>query len=218
MDVGGLSLSLPPPSPRANLSRDYFTDRQDRYVQFSDSRSLADFFSDLAETIAAHSYSVGRDAELRPALGFDHLSSTENSRKYRRMVSESVRELVRGDKNADWQSTSESGGNEEEEEEERDTAVFPLLQMGQYGVRQEEEATAALLGELAAGERLHLASGYFNLPPRYTNALLEAAGEVSVLAASPQVSLYIYPLPLSLSLALKNDVSCRHLVFLVLPA
>ena len=173
-------LSLPPSS--ANLSQDYFTNRQDRYILFSDSRKLADFFSELARTIAAVSYSVGSDESLRPALEFDHLSSTENSQRYRRIVSESVRKLLRSDENINCQSYEGSGGNGE-----GDTVVFPLLQMGQYGVRQEEEATARLLAGLTTGERLCLASGYFNLPPRYTEALLGAGGEVSILAASPQV-------------------------------
>ena len=172
--------------PRANLSHDYFTNRQDRYILFSDSKRLTDYFSDLAGTISSHSYCVAPDEELRPALDFDHLASKENSRKYRRLVSESVRNLLRSGQNVNCQSSSGSEVNEVEEEE-GDTAVFPLLQMGMYGIQQEEEATSRLLTGVTAGERLCLASGYFNLPLRYTRALLGAEGEVSVLAASPQV-------------------------------
>ena len=173
---------------RANLSRDYFTNRQDRYMLFSDSTRLADYFSRVAQTIADHSYCVGSDEELRPALEFDHLTSRANSVKYRRIVSDSVRNLLRSEQSINCQSNSGSGGNEEE-----DTAVFPLLQMGQYGIRQEEEATVRLLAGLSAGERLCLATGYFNLPPRYIQALLGAGGDISVLAASPQVyNIYSY--------------------------
>ena len=155
---------------------------------FSHSTRLADYFSRVARTIADHSYSVGSDEELRPALEFDHLTSRANSVKYRRIVSDSVRNLLSSDQSINCQSNSGSGGNEE-----GDTAVFPLLQMGQYGIRQEEEATVRLLAGLSAGERLCIASGYFNLPPCYIQALLGAGGDVSVLAASPQVCNNIFP-------------------------
>ena len=95
-------------------------------------------------------------------------------------MSESVGNLLQSEGDTDWQSTQGQGG-------EGDTVVFPLLQMGLYGIHQEQEVTTRLLAGLGEGERLHLASGYFNLPPQYTSALLAAAGDVSVLAASPQV-------------------------------
>ncbi|KAJ1924719.1 CDP-diacylglycerol--glycerol-3-phosphate 3-phosphatidyltransferase [Tieghemiomyces parasiticus] len=42
----------------ANLSRDYFTNRQDRYVAFEDAPQLAMYYSQLADEIAAFSYGV----------------------------------------------------------------------------------------------------------------------------------------------------------------
>lgn len=80
-------------------------------------------------------------------------------------------------------STDDIGG----ERVEYDTAVFPLLQMGQYGIRQDEEVTMRLLEGVKREEKLCLASGYFNLPPQYTRSLFQAAGDISILAASPEV-------------------------------
>lgn len=71
--------------------------------------------------------------------------------------------------------------------EELDTAVFPLLQMGFCGVKQDETVTKGLLSRLGLGESLYLASGYFNLPPAYSRAILESKGMCNILAASPQV-------------------------------
>ena len=70
-----------------------------------------------------------------------------------------------------------------------DTLVYPLVQMGYYGVQQEEVVTKKVLKAPRSGEQLYLASGYFNLPPQYIKAILEGKGECKVLAASPQVSL-----------------------------
>lgn len=173
---------------RANLSHDYFTNRQDRYILFSDSRNLTDYFSELARTIAAHSYSVSPPTSLTPTLGFDHVTSVKNSRKYTKIFSDNIKQLLKNfAKNDTDKPLIVDSDDGMEKRGEWDTVVFPLLQMGQYGIRQEEEVTATLLERLRAEERLHLASGYFNLPPRYTQALLEAAGCVSILAASPQV-------------------------------
>ena len=68
-----------------------------------------------------------------------------------------------------------------------DTIVFPLLQMGYYGIRQEEAVTREILVHVEEGEKVYLASGYFNLPPQYVQSLMQAKGEFDVLAASPQV-------------------------------
>ncbi|GAA5956397.1 hypothetical protein JCM3765_005650 [Sporobolomyces pararoseus] len=42
----------------ANLSRDYFTNRQDRYIEFNNHPPLADFFSSLVDITSAYSYQV----------------------------------------------------------------------------------------------------------------------------------------------------------------
>lgn len=118
-------------------------------------------------------------------LRIDHVTSVKNSRKYTKIFSDNIKKLLKNFAKNDTDKPLLVDGMEKRGE--WDTVVFPLLQMGQYGIRQEEEVTATLLERLRAEERLHLASGYFNLPPRYTQALLEAAGCVSILAASPQV-------------------------------
>jgi CDP-diacylglycerol--glycerol-3-phosphate 3-phosphatidyltransferase len=164
----------------ANLSEDYFTHRQDRYIMFSDSPNLADHFAELAGTISAHSYSVKPGMSMNPELGFDHLASTRNAQKYRKILSDKISKTLAIENSDNCSADGSDMGKG------CDTAVFPLLQMGQYGIRQEEEVTTRLLEGVKREERLCLASGYFNLPPQYTRALLQAAGDISILAASPQ--------------------------------
>ena len=154
---------------------------------FSDSPKLADYFSSLARTVSDHSYRVAPDGSLNSELGFDHLASARDTQKYKKLLSESVRSnLVKLGNESETQNDDDRSTTGEEG---LDTAVFPLLQLGQYGIDQEERATARLLEGLGREERLCLASGYFNLPPQYTSAVLQAAGNSSILAASPQVCL-----------------------------
>lgn len=73
--------------------------------------------------------------------------------------------------------------------ESLDTVVYPLVQMGYYGIRQDELVTQRLLCGVDATDHVYLASGYFNLPPQYTDAILRGQGKCHVIAASPQVYL-----------------------------
>lgn len=82
---------------------------------------------------------------------------------------------------------------------ELDTVVFPLLQMGFCGIKQDETVTKRLLSRLDTGESLYLASGYFNLPSTYTQEILQNKGICNILAASPQVWMYCFSLLLFLS-------------------
>jgi hypothetical protein len=50
--------------------------------------------------------------------------------------------------------------------------VYPLFQMGPWGVRHDEAATVALLASLEAGTAVSLATGYFNLSKPYADAIL----------------------------------------------
>ena len=90
-------------------------------------------------------------------------------------------------KEEEGEVVEEEEGESESDSMEEDTLVYPLLQMGCYGIEQDEPVTENLLRQLDKDERLHLATGYFNLPTQYTNALLEARGSCRILAASPQV-------------------------------
>ena len=69
-----------------------------------------------------------------------------------------------------------------------DTHVFPLLQMGPYGIRRDFTLTRALFAGLGSGWHVHLASGYFNLVEEYVNALLSSSSYWDILTASPRAN------------------------------
>ena len=206
---------------RANLSHDYFTNRQDRYVSFKSSPSLANCLSKVHETISRHSFLVKPDNTLanpQAMNGLDPLQSGGNANIFKKSFYEEMQAVIqsgthatvahshtpethshttRTHANTDTDSciTSETRshtpGTDHEsismESEEFDTVVYPLIQMGEYSIRQDEVVTAGLLSNLSANERLCVASGYFNLPDVYKKSLLESKGHISILSSSPQV-------------------------------
>lgn len=212
------------------MSHDYFTNRQDRYISFDLSPSLANYFSKVHETLSRHSFLVKPDSTLAsPAAmrGLDPLQSRRNSNIFKKSFYEEMQTIIQSKTRATKthshtaethshaakthshhttkthantntgscitsETRSHTPGTDYEsigmESEEFDTVVYPLVQMGEYNMRQDEVVTAGLLSNASANERLCIASGYFNLPDVHKRALLDSKGHVSILASSPQVS------------------------------
>lgn len=170
------------------MSQDYFTDRQDRYVKFNNCPQLADFFAKLVHTVTSYSFQLLPDGgtEKPAAVRTDPLSSKRAAMAFRTAFGSEARELTQLDCSSQFE-VSPMTGRSEASREIFDTAVYPLVQMGCYGIRQDELVTQEILGGLKTDEQLYLASGYFNLPPQYIEAILKGKGKCSVLAASPQV-------------------------------
>lgn len=168
---------------RANLSRDYFIDRQDRYFLFENCPELTDFFADLVNCMADHSFSLQRDGSTRrpKACSIDPLSSRKTAKQFRTSLASSVKKLIQPASDKDSIKSQKAYTD-------LDTVVYPLVQMGHYGIYQDELATQRLLASVGAADEVHLASGYFNLPPQYINAIFRGKGKCHVLAASPQVN------------------------------
>lgn len=157
--------------------------RHDRYFLFKNSKELADFFAAIIGATISHSFTLNPDGSTsKPAaLAVDPLES----RKTAGMFKDSLRHAITQQTatGTDWMSCKQAM----ESSPELDTVVFPLIQMGFCGVRQEEAVTLELLRSLDKEDSLYFASGYFNLPPLYSRALLDTEGKCDVLAASPQV-------------------------------
>jgi CDP-diacylglycerol--glycerol-3-phosphate 3-phosphatidyltransferase len=158
----------------ANLSTSYFTVRQDRYLCFPDCKNLASHFCSLINTVALYSYTLNDTGRLQPRSA--HLDPVREPELFCTELSDSVNDLTTPVKGA-------------HAVEGADTWVFPTVQMGPLGIRQDEAAMLWLLKQLPGCSDLHLSSPYFNLTPEYETAMLEAARDkrVHILTASPQV-------------------------------
>ncbi|XP_048482743.1 CDP-diacylglycerol--glycerol-3-phosphate 3-phosphatidyltransferase, mitochondrial [Plutella xylostella] len=155
----------------ANCSSDYFHQRQDRYIEIHDP-DLADFYSELIDVMGSYSKKCVGDAV------------TDHGLPSKEAVVAGVRDKVSAftDK---WMRQQEA----KPINDAADTWVFPLLQMGEYGITQDEEATQAMLSSAPEGSQLKLATGYFNLTEDYTQTLLQRSkAMISLLMAHPNAN------------------------------
>lgn len=148
------------------MNRDYFTDRQDRYILFKNNSQLATYFDDLVKTIA--SFSQSKDH-------FKHVHKIEAVAIMQTFINKYMPLSILP---RDMKS---------------DTMVFPSLQMGLLGVRQDQQYLSALLS-LCQDSSLEftLSSGYLNFPTALIDQMLSSKAKFSVLTASPQVLFYFH--------------------------
>ncbi|CAG5135816.1 unnamed protein product [Candidula unifasciata] len=184
----------------ANLSADYFTNRQDRYILFNNCSQLADFFHDFVKAIMSFSLSLAPDNSLRLAPDWNIHPYKDSSLKFKMAAREKIEsclrigEAVHSKKSPADLQNSESGGKSFTDEplsnsQPGDTAVYPLVQMGPFGVTHDEQMLLCLLRSSDAHDHILLASGYFNLTDYYMSVILnQSLAKFSILMASPQAN------------------------------
>lgn len=169
----------------ANLSDDYFTNRQDRYHVFK-SAQITDYFSKLYHTVCGLSYRVVPSTEpggfitewpetnIQPA-------PLSDSKAYIEAATKALQPLANPETRA---TLSESTS---------DTQVYPLLQMTPLlkpDTSTELPALTGLLHRLGtpefAGSKWTFTAGYFNMTPEVRKLLLQSnPASATVVAASP---------------------------------
>ncbi|XP_042883700.1 CDP-diacylglycerol--glycerol-3-phosphate 3-phosphatidyltransferase, mitochondrial-like [Penaeus japonicus] len=189
----------------ANLSNDYFTNRQDRYFVFENCPALASFYHRLIDTVSKFSFLLHKDnttampqeSTVHPFLGdykkycnavreaVEHLWRKECEKSVLRLqhISEGHHHHLPSDKRGD----DSKGGSEPNNTP--DTLVFPTLQMGPFGITNDSVITNKLLTQAEEGARIQLASGYFNLTKEYMECILhQSRATYGILMAHPKAN------------------------------
>ena len=167
------------------MSNDYFTNRQDRYVVFKDCKELCDYFDELVQTISTFSFQLSPEDETSMRQDFPFHPYESNKTDYNNAAGKLISNFMA--KHAERNSFTpdkiielmDSGGVE-------DTLVFPLLQMREMGVHQDEEVTYNMISSAPACTNLLLATAYFNLTDRYWDAVVANACENRLVMAHPK--------------------------------
>ncbi|KAI8339350.1 hypothetical protein BC941DRAFT_420238 [Chlamydoabsidia padenii] len=172
----------------ANLSTDYFTNRQDRYILFHD-QQLTHYYQDLLKVVGSFSYRLTRNGQLIMS------DSTADPVRHSRLFKQQARErlLTFIDKYINKNNDHVHGSDDD------DTVVLPVIQMGPFGIRQDEKLTLTLLdiahrqGVTNSDNRqlwwtIHLTSGYFNFTDRYKQFILNTRAKFKFLTASPEAN------------------------------
>ncbi|XP_055591857.1 CDP-diacylglycerol--glycerol-3-phosphate 3-phosphatidyltransferase, mitochondrial-like isoform X1 [Uranotaenia lowii] len=164
----------------ANLSNDYFTNRQDRYVMIEDHR-LANFYAEFLHKVQEFSLKVNRAGEANLHENWNMLPYKSAQIDFATEARDRIRNYFQG--------VMERQRKEFEEDKESDTWIFPLIEMGQLGIHHDSLVTKSLLSGCLTESKLNLATGYFNLTETYMDTLTnECRAECSILMAHPNAN------------------------------
>ncbi|QIW98577.1 hypothetical protein AMS68_004095 [Peltaster fructicola] len=170
----------------ANLSEDYFTNRQDRYHVFK-SAMVTDYFAEVHNAVCQLSYNVVPEKEAESGFALSWPSNNVqpaplvDAEAYRQAATDALRPLFAKTKARLASATA------------TDTVVYPLLQLTPLlkpDTSTELPAITKVLQRLAtpqfAGSRWTFTAGYFNMTPDVRKLLLDSnPSSATVIGASP---------------------------------
>lgn len=161
---------------RANLSNDYFENRQDRYIWIKNCQGLCDFFASLIDIVSSFSFQVDKSGQLIYPEDKNH-PIFSNREDFGKELSKKITNLME-----DFNQKENQGDN-------RDTIVFPLIQMNDAFIKIDEQVTKNIFEKADLNCKIFLALGYFNLTDEYINAIVkQSSAEYDLLLASPEAN------------------------------
>ncbi|KAG8217778.1 hypothetical protein J3R82DRAFT_5939 [Butyriboletus roseoflavus] len=171
----------------ANLNRSYFTDRQDRYLHFKAQPKLADYCCSFLQLISSFSYNVFSS----PGIDAPIIQWPDPSVQPWKIQSKVHHALSQFQASRLTPSLPTS-----------DTVLFPVIQGGQFNIREEERTLEIIFNHLASQRgpttpAMTWTSGYFGLYKPYQDMILKSPAACEVIAASPKVLAYTLPFPMS---------------------
>lgn len=181
---------------RANLNTSYFTNRQDRYVQLTGQRELADYCFSFLEQAATFSFALlpsTLDGD-RYILHWPHRDL--HPYHFEKMAETTLKTFQETQRNCALVKSAPLISSESQDSD-ADVLVMPIIQAGQFNIREEEQCLDMLFKHLAESstplsqyERplVDLTSGYFGLYKPYQDLIIDAPVASRILAASPKVS------------------------------
>lgn len=192
---------------RANLSGDYFTNRQDRYMEFLAHPPLANYFHNLLKTVASYSYRALASDTSTPHPQMNIVWPDNNPAAspidtpalipdLKLSAHESFTTLTRHWASQPLSSLSAPLPPSNTPHNAFDTSVRPVLQMGPFNISQETDIvvpaifrTANSLATAPGGSltTIDWTSGYFSVQERYKELVLDSKANVRIVAASPEV-------------------------------
>ncbi|KAG0326878.1 CDP-diacylglycerol--glycerol-3-phosphate 3-phosphatidyltransferase [Podila humilis] len=169
----------------ANMSHDYFTNRQDRYITFHNA-DITKYFNDLVSVISSVSYSLkDNNNTFKLAMEPGVPDPVKESKAFKDHAFAAVSSFLKTNSRIQQTPLDPS----------YDTTLYPLAQMGPFGIRQEERVTLSVLDHilhdksLSEHAKMFITSGYFNFEKRYSRAILNSqSADVCLIAASPEAN------------------------------
>lgn len=162
----------------ANLSNEYFTKRQDRYIVIND-KDLSDFYSKLIEKVQEFSLQVKSDSMCQLHPNWTLIPYEASKKEFIECARNSIYSFYAQTSERLHDLTKHSNGK-------IDTWIFPLVEMGQVDVHHDSIVTQKLFTDASPGSRLNIATGYFNLTKNYMEKLTtKCKADCEILMAHP---------------------------------
>ncbi|KAF9581868.1 CDP-diacylglycerol--glycerol-3-phosphate 3-phosphatidyltransferase [Lunasporangiospora selenospora] len=174
----------------ANMSNDYFTNRQDRYIVFNN-KDITDYYRDLVSTVSGFSYTLQDKGDAFDlSVGSGVPDPVHQSNQFKVHAAKAMRGFLEK-----WSSTQQSP-----KDATHDTTLYPLIQMGPFGLRQDEQVTLSVLERVLhspqqrSPAKLFITSGYFNFEKRYSQTIVNTAtADANGFFNSAGISKYLPP-------------------------
>ncbi|XP_053393399.1 CDP-diacylglycerol--glycerol-3-phosphate 3-phosphatidyltransferase, mitochondrial-like isoform X2 [Mercenaria mercenaria] len=168
----------------ANLSDSYFTNRQDRYIQFRSCPEMSNYLCDLVCAVSRFSFHLQcNNTTIYPEEAPHPYDGSEGILVFKDYAGGTMSKLnkVWRESRASTQITSNDSSV--------DTWLYPLIQMGPFKIKDDEIVTERLFTSSEICDRILLASGYFNLTSRYVDFVINRSSAVfDILTASPETN------------------------------
>jgi CDP-diacylglycerol--glycerol-3-phosphate 3-phosphatidyltransferase len=181
----------------ANLSHDYFTNRQDRYIMIKDCEHLCNFFESLVDCVSDFSFKVNQNGECvylnkknLTESNFDLNIMNQEDKQHHPYLSEFdlfCRAL--GDRVRQVLLRYENHKEEYSESNENTAYVYPLIQINDSSIKTDENVTRELFERAIKPSSIYLAVGYFNLTQEYIESIVrKSSANYGILLSSPEAN------------------------------
>ncbi|XP_031639540.1 CDP-diacylglycerol--glycerol-3-phosphate 3-phosphatidyltransferase, mitochondrial [Contarinia nasturtii] len=168
----------------ANLSNDYFKNRQDRYIMIND-KHLSDFYYQLIEKVKEFSVQVSSDNKYYTHSKWNMLSYEDDQKHFIAQANDSICKFFA----ATADEMKYHGERYCSSNTKIDTWVFPLIEMGQLNIHHDSVLTENLLLKAVTNSRINLTTGYFNLTQTYMDTLAtKCQANCDILMAHPNAN------------------------------
>ncbi|KAM9964537.1 hypothetical protein ACTFIW_004306 [Dictyostelium discoideum] len=175
----------------ANLSKDYFTNRQDRYVLIRSSSTVSNYFNEIVEIIGSLSLHVDKDNRNQLLLSSGSIDPVTQSNEFKNLAYTKLSTLLK------HHSYYPSNSNNSSVDSPFDcsninngetTWIFPTIQMGPFNIRQDEVVTSHIFESVPNDSKFFITSPYFNLTENYLNLILTGKPKLDIITCSPQAN------------------------------
>ncbi|KAJ6544992.1 CDP-diacylglycerol-glycerol-3-phosphate 3-phosphatidyltransferase [Mycena vulgaris] len=177
----------------ANLNQSYFTNRQDRYIHFTGQPHLSQYCFDFIKAVSGFSFELRSPMSSAASTGPYSVRENEYTvvwptpEIHPHHIHNTAERALSSLQDTYHQTTPEPADHNK-------VIMYPLIQAGQFNIRDEERTLKMLFAHLEdhqskdAGPCIDLTSGYFGLYKEYQDLILRSTLECRILASSPRAN------------------------------